>query len=97
MRPIAVEKKPFHAGKQPVRQSLDLMMLDDAEMALELIDLAQVSAEKGIPPAVAAAAIPSPDLLAELYSATGMIMDRAECESLVREIEHARRTRILAA
>ena len=41
--------------------------------------------------------IESTELLQELASAASMIMDREECEALLREIEQARRTRILAA
>ena len=37
------------------------------------------------------------ELLRELTSAASMIMDRDECEALIREIEQARRTRVLAA
>ena len=48
-------------------------------------------------PASAGAPIPLPELLAELCAATSMIMDRAECEVLVREIEQERRTRTFAA
>jgi hypothetical protein len=37
--------------------------------------------------------MPTTELLQELYSAASMIMDREECESLVREIEQARTLR----
>lgn len=41
--------------------------------------------------------IESTELLQELTSAASMIMDREECEALIREIDVASRTRVLAA
>jgi hypothetical protein len=67
------------------------MMLDDVEMTLELTDLAQTTTVRD-PPRPCAPPIESADLFAEIYSAASMIMDRAECEDLVREIEQARRS-----
>ena len=89
--------------KSRFQQDREVMMLDDAEMALELIELAQTTSLKDAPHAPAAP-IQSTELLTELYSAASMIMDRAECETLVREIEQAQgnrpiriRKRIVAA
>jgi hypothetical protein len=89
MRPIPVEKPRF-------RQDPEVMMLDNVEIALELSDLAQTTTVQDSPRPFAPP-IESADLLTELYSAASMIMDRAECEALVREIEHARHTRPRAA
>ena len=92
--------------KSRFQQGREVMMLDDAEMALELIELAQTTKLKDAPhaPHTPAAPIQSTELLTELYSAASMIMDRAECEALVREIEQAQgnrpirlRKRIVAA
>ncbi|MDP9049816.1 MAG: hypothetical protein M3O31_03705 [Acidobacteriota bacterium] len=79
MRPISVQKPRF-------RKSREVMMLDDAEMALKLTDLAQTTSLKDsrnapLPPAQ----IPY-DFLTELCSAASMIMDREECEALEKEI-----------
>jgi hypothetical protein len=79
MRPIPVKKARF-------RKSREVMMLDDAEMALELTDLAESTSlkdgRKAPPPP---AQLPY-DFLTELYSAASMIMDREECEALEKEI-----------
>jgi hypothetical protein len=83
MKPIAVEKPRF-------RQDPAVMMLDDAEMALELSDLGKSTTVQD-PPKASAAVKLSADLLTELYSAASMIMDREECEAMVKEIEQARR------
>jgi hypothetical protein len=72
------------------------MMLDDAEMALELIDLAQTTTVQDAPQPPRPP-VKSADLLTELYSAASMIMDREECEALVREIEQAQRARTALA
>jgi len=67
------------------------MGLDDTEMALTMVDLQRtVSVAYNAP-------IRSYDLLSELQSAASMIMDRAECEALVRELEAGARQRGLAA
>jgi hypothetical protein len=89
MRPIPVEKPRF-------RQDPEVMMLDNVEIALELSDLAQTTTVQDSPHPFAPP-IESADLLTELYSAASMIMDRAEYEALVREIEHARSTHPRAA
>jgi hypothetical protein len=69
-----------------------LMILDDAEMALEMVDL-----EKNISITAYAAPVQSYDMLAELQSAASLIMDKAECEALVRELEAAQRPHRVAA
>jgi hypothetical protein len=68
-----------------------MMVLDDAEMALEMIALqnsVSVTYE---------ARVMSTDLLAELQSAASLIMDKEECEALVRELEAMRRPTRVAA
>jgi hypothetical protein len=80
--------KLIPGNKSRFQQDREVMMLDDAEMALELIELAQTTNLKDAPRAPAAP-IQSADFLTELYSAASMIMDREECEALVRELEQA--------
>ena len=90
MRPISVEKPRF-------QQNRAVMMLDDAAMAMELIDLAQTTELKdnsGQAPSVPLAAS---DFLSELCSAASMIMDREECEAMAQEIEMARQAHPVAA
>lgn len=67
------------------------MMLDDAEMALEMVSLQNKC--------TVAYAVPeqSYDLLCELQSAASLIMDKAECEALLLELEAARRPTRIAA
>jgi hypothetical protein len=68
-----------------------MMTLDDAEMALAMIELEKtVSVTYDAP-------IRSYDLLCELQSAASLIMDKAECEALVRELEAAQRPHRIAA
>ena len=67
------------------------MGLDDAEMALTMVDLektVQVNYQ---------APVGSYDLLCELQSAASMVMDKAECEALVRELEAIEHRRRIAA
>jgi len=85
MRPVPVEQPQFD-------QPRDLMMLDDAEMALQMSELADI-APAIAPKAVAAAQkrIPAPplqynDFLTELSAAACLIMDREECEKLALEL-----------
>ena len=68
-----------------------MMMLDDAEMALEMIALENKC--------TVAYAVPeqSYDLLCELQSAASMIMDKAECEALLRELDALQRPTRIAA
>ena len=68
-----------------------MMMLDDAEMALEIVDLQNKLT------VVYAAPEQSYDLLCELQSAASLIMDKAECEALLRELEAAKRPTRIAA
>lgn len=74
----------------PSEQPRNLMMLDDAEMALQMNDLAAevMIAEPKRPAASVRPAAPMQmhDFLTELYAATGMIMDRAECDALAKEL-----------
>lgn len=58
-----------------------MMVLDDAEMALEMITLENEAS------VTYAAPVQSTDLLAELQSAASLIMDKEECEALMRELE----------
>ena len=62
-------------------QPAKAMVLDDAEMALAMIDL-----ENSVSTTYAAPVM-STDLLAELQSAASLIMDKEEFEALVRELE----------
>ena len=82
MPPIPVQRSRFQSKKET-------LTLDDAEMTLELIELAETTSLKDPRRAPAAQSL-SPDWLTELYSAASMIMDRAEIESLAKEIEAAR-------
>lgn len=86
MRPIPVQKPPFELNRE-------LMQLDDAEMTLELTDLAQTTTLKDRHRAPAATVQQSSDFLTELYSAASMIMDREECEALEKELAQAKRTK----
>ena len=89
MKPIPVETPRF-------RQNRAIMMLDDAELTLDLIDLDQTTTLRdGRGPSTEP--VLSSDFLAELYSAASMIMDREECDALVREIELARQHHPVAA
>lgn len=73
------------AEKPRFQQNRAVMMLDDAEMALDLIDLAQTT-EVSEPRRTPAKPVLSPDFLTELFSAASMIMDREECEALQIEL-----------
>jgi hypothetical protein len=81
-------------------QSRNLMMLDDAEMALQINDLAGefvISEPRRIAASVRPAApMQLNDFLTELYAAAGMIMDRAECDALAKEML-ARHELVIAA
>jgi len=77
-------------GQKPrFQQNRAVMALDDAEMALNLIDLAQTT-EVSEPRRTPARRVLSPDFLTELYSAASMIMDRAECDALQKELAQIR-------
>lgn len=68
-----------------------MMVLDDAEMALEMIALENATS------VTYAAPVQSTDLLAELQSAASLIMDKDECEALMRELEAMQRPARVAA
>jgi hypothetical protein len=68
-----------------------MMSLDDAEMALAMVDLENTVSVNYAPP------VQSYDLLCELQSAASLIMDKAECEALVRELEAMQRHHSVAA
>jgi hypothetical protein len=72
------------------------MVLDDAEMTLELIEIAKSTTLKD-PRRAPAAPILSPDWLIEMYSAASMIMDREECEAMAKEIALAHQPHHVAA
>ena len=77
-------------GQKPrFQQNRAVMALDDAEMALNLIDLAQTTEVSELRRAPAKRVL-SPDFLTELYSAASMIMDRAECDALQKELAQIR-------
>jgi hypothetical protein len=68
-----------------------VMTLDDAEMALTMVDLENTVSVTYAHP------VQSYDLLSELQSAASLIMDKAECEALVRELETMQRHHPVAA
>jgi hypothetical protein len=68
-----------------------MVTLDDAEMALELIELQKATI------VTYAAPEQSYDLLCELQSAASLIMDKAECEALIRELDSMQRPHRVAA
>jgi hypothetical protein len=85
MRPVPVEQPRFD-------QPRSIMMLDDAEMALQMNELAEL-APAALPKRPAAAqkspaapAMQLNDFLTELYAAASLIMDREECDALVQEM-----------
>jgi hypothetical protein len=90
MAPVPVEQAQTPLFDQP-RQ---LMMLDDAEMALQMAELApgeQLPARKAPATETAQKRVPPPpmqydDFLTQLSAAAALIMDRAECEALAREM-----------
>lgn len=85
MRPVPVEQPRFD-------QPRDMMMLDDAEMALQMSEFADTPiATLAKRPAVAQKRVSPPpmqynDFLVELQAAACMIMDRDECEKLALEM-----------
>jgi hypothetical protein len=85
MRPVPVQQPRFD-------QPRDMMMLDDAEMALQMNELADtLAAAPSTRPAAAQKPVPAPplqynDFLTELSAAACMIMDREECEKLAQEM-----------
>jgi hypothetical protein len=85
MAPVPVEQPRFD-------QPRDVMMLDDAEMALQMSELADSSETAPAKrPAVAEKRVPPPpmqynDFIQELSAAACLIMDREECEALAQEL-----------
>ena len=85
MRPVPVEQPRFD-------QARDMMMMDDAEMALQMTELADVTATAPAKrPVASQKRVPAPpmqynDFLVELQSAACLIMDRDECEKLALEM-----------
>lgn len=90
MRPVPVEKTRFE-------QTRDVMMLDDAEMALSLLDLAESRTAMVDPRRPAVQPTESPDLMAEYASAACLIFDREEAESIARELAMAMNHHSVAA
>ena len=84
MRLVSVE--------QPrVKVSRELMMLDDAEMAFQLNEIAEIApmSQQKRPVAVSRPAtqpMQLNDFLTELYAAASLIMDKAECDALTKEL-----------
>lgn len=85
MRPVPVEQPRFD-------QPRDMMMLDDAEMALQMNELAELPSVSPARRPVASQKSPAAppmqlnDFLTELYAAASLIMDREECDALVQEM-----------
>lgn len=72
-------------------QPASRMVLDDAEMALEMLALENTVSTTYATPVM------STDWLAELQSAASLVMDKEECEALVRELELMQRPARIAA
>ena len=90
MRPVPVEKTRFEHTR-------DLMMLDDAEMALSLLDLADSKTAFADPRRLPVQPEVSPDLMAEYASAASLIFDRAEAEAIALELAQALQQHPVAA
>jgi hypothetical protein len=92
MKPIAVQKPRFN-------QNSTVSGLDDAEMTLELTELALTTnlKDQTVRRLPSARSTVSPDFLLEMVSAASMIMDRAEIEAMMKEIELATRPHPVAA
>ncbi len=83
MKPVPVEQPRF---EQPGA----LMSMDDAEMALTLIDLAATTPladSRRAPVKRAQSRTLTYDAVEEFRSAAGMIMDEAEIEAAIRDLE----------
>jgi hypothetical protein len=89
MPPIPVQSPRFQSKNEVVS-------LDDAELTLELIDLAESTPFKDQRRTPAPSAL-SADWQTELYSAASMIMDRAEIEAMAKEIALAHQPHHVAA
>ena len=82
MRPVPVENVRFEHTRE-------LMMLDDAEMALSLLDLADSQTALADPRRQPVQLEVSPDLMGEYASAACLIFDRAEAEAIALELTQA--------
>lgn len=89
MRPVPVEKTRFE-------QTREVMMLDDAEMALSLLDLADTRTIAD-PRRAPVQPLESPDLLVEYAAAASLILDRAEAEAIAQELQLALSEHYVAA
>ena len=89
MGPIPVKQRRFE-------QTRELMQLDDAEMALSLVELAETTS---VTDASKKSATPgmSYDALVEFASAASMIMEKDEYMALARELDHILHPRPVAA
>jgi hypothetical protein len=92
MRVVPVQKPRFNQNRK-------VTVLDEAEMTLELTELAQTTnlKDKSVSRLPSARPAISPDFLLEMYSAASMIMDRAEIEAMMKEIELATKSHPVAA
>jgi hypothetical protein len=88
MKPVPVEKPSFRQDRAA--------KVRDAKMAIQLSDLGKTTMVSD-PTQAATQPGPDPELLNELYSAASMIMDRKECEALLREVEELQRSHQAAA
>ena len=84
--------KPVSAEQARLDQPRNIMMLDDAEMTLQISELADLSETAPAKrPVAVESRVPTPpmqynDFLTELSAAACMIMDREECEALALEM-----------
>ena len=92
MRPIPVQKPRFN-------QNRTITVMDDAEMTLQLTDLARTTnlKDQGARNLSSSKSTISPDFMLEMVSAASMIMDRAEIEAMMKEIELATKPHPVAA
>ena len=81
MRPIPVQQRH-------INQKTELMVMDDAEMALNLIELAQTTSfsDRRRSPAQP---IWNPEAKVEFASAASLILDREECIAIEKELAAA--------
>jgi len=89
MRPIPVQQRH-------INQKTELMVMDDAEMALNLIELAKTTSlsDRRRSPAKP---IWNPEANVEFASAASLIFDREECIALEKELAAALRHHPVAA
>jgi len=89
MRPIPVQQRH-------INQKTELMVMDDAEMALNLIDLAHRTTLSDRRRS-SAKPIWNPEAKAEFASAASMIFDNEECIAIEKELAAALRHHPIAA